>query len=429
MRNAWIAGPLCLLMSVARADLPETKLTASDGGHGDYFGMSVAISGDTAIVGAHGDDDKGDTSGSAYIFHRQWNDSSSLWQWSQQAKLTALDGAVGDAFGRSVAISGDTAIVGAHGDDDKGSNSGSAYVFTRSATTWTQEAKLTASDAAQGDTFGWSVAISSDTAIVGAYGDDGYSGSAYIFQRSGDAWTQRAKLTASDGNQSDYFGVSVAISGDTAIVGAHGDDDNGSTSGSAYVFTEPGAGWGDMTENAKLTALDGAAGDEFGLSVAISRDGAIVGAWYDDDKGVDSGSAYIFTYGSSWTELDKLTASDGAAYAHFGHSVSISGDTAAVGAHRDCDKGSSTGSAYIFTYGSSWTELDKLTASDGAAYDEFGFSVGVSGLNAIVGAYGDDDKGSSSGAAYAYAIPAPGAALLGIIGLGMVAWIRKRRMA
>ncbi|MSQ08671.1 MAG: hypothetical protein EXR44_05165, partial [Dehalococcoidia bacterium] len=202
--------------------------------------------------------------------------------WTQQQKLTASDGAANDFFGYSVAVSGDTAVVGAWGDD---SAKGSAYVFTRSGSTWTQQQKLTASDGAAIDYFGYSVAVSGDTAVVGAYGDDSYKGSAYVFTRSGSTWTQQQKLTASDGAANDYFGGSVAVSGDTAVVGAYGDD---SEKGSAYVFTRSGSTW---TQQQKLTASDGAANDFFGWSVAVSGDTAVVGARSDDSS---KGSAYMF---------------------------------------------------------------------------------------------------------------------------------------
>ena len=392
----------------------QAKLTASDGADSDYFGYSVAVSGDgnTAVIGARYDDDRGSESGSAYVFTRSGG------SWTQQAKLTASDGAAGDVFGYSVAVSGDgsTAVIGAHGDDDRGSESGSAYVFTRSGSSWTQQAKLTASDGAAGDIFGYSVAVSGDgnTAVIGAYGDDDRgieSGSAYVFTRSGGSWTQQAKLTASDGAAGDVFdfGYSVAVSGDgsTAVIGAYGDDDRGSESGSAYVFTRSGGSW---TQQAKLTASDGAAGDVFGYSVAVSGDGstAVIGAHGDDDRGSESGSAYVFTRsGSSWTQQAKLTASDGAAGDIFGYSVAVSGDgnTAVIGAYGDDDRGIESGSAYVFTRsGSSWTQQAKLTASDGAAGDLFGWSVAVSGdgSTAVIGAHGDDDRGYQSGSAYIF---------------------------
>ena len=359
--------------------------------------MEVSISGDYAIIGAWGDRSE---SGSAYIFARSGS------SWNEVAKLTSSDGEAYDSFGGTVSISGDYAIIGATRDNDNGSLSGSAYIFARSGSSWTEVAKLTASDGAAYDLFGGKVSISGDYAIVGAYGDDDNgsdSGSAYIFARSGSSWTEVAKLTASDGAADDYFGSTVSISGDYAIVGAYGDDDNGSLSGSAYIFARSGSSW---TEVAKLTASDGAADDHFGLKMSISGDYAIVGAQLDDDNGSDSGSAYIFARsGSSWTEVAKLTASDGAADDHFGETVSISGDYAIVGAYGDDDNGSLSGSAYIFARsGSSWTEVAKLTASDGAADDIFGYTVSISGDYAIIGAHFDDDNGSRSGSAYIYGI-------------------------
>ncbi|WP_309399388.1 FG-GAP repeat protein [Cerasicoccus maritimus] len=383
----------------ALAGLLESKFTASDGASGDHFGYSVSLSGDTAIVGAYGDDDKGSISGSVYVFVRNGSD------WTEQAKLMPSDGASSDVFGSSVSLSGDTAIVGAYGDDDKGSASGSAYIFVRSGSVWTEQAKLTASDGAAEDHFGASVSLSEDTAIVGAYWDDdngSASGSAYIFVRNGSDWTEQAKLTASDAAVNDYFGRSVSLSEDTAIVGAPYDNDNGSTSGSVYVFVRNGSDW---TEQAKLMPSDGASNDYFGYSVSLSGDTAIVGAYGDDDNGSSSGSVYVFVRnGSDWTEQAKLTASDGASSDYFGFSVSLSGDTAIVGAYRDDDNGSSSGSAYIFVRsGGVWTEQAKLTPSDGAADDYFGYNVSVSGDTAIVGAYRDDDIGS----AYFYNLTAP----------------------
>jgi hypothetical protein len=174
------------------------------------------------------------------------------------------------------------------------SRPGSAYVFTRSGSTWTQQAKLTASDAAAGDLFGDPVSVSGDTAVVGAYGNDdagSWSGSAYVFTRSGGVWTQQAKLTASDAAADDWFGISVSVSGDTAVVGSDWDDDAGRNSGSAYVFKRNGSTW---TQQAKLTASDAAEGDWFGVSVSVWGDTAVVGSSFDDDAGLYSGSAYVF---------------------------------------------------------------------------------------------------------------------------------------
>ena len=231
--------------------LQRAKLTATDGAAGDSFGASVSIDGDTMVVGAYEDDDpvKGYNSGSAYVFRRDTaGDLAS--GWTQVAKLTATDGAAGDSFGASVSIDGDTMVVGAYGDDDKGYNSsGSAYVFTRDtagglASGWTQVAKLTADDGAASDFFGWSVSIDGDTVVIGAYEDDDpvkgtNSGSAYVFTRDtagnlASNWTQFVKLTAGDGAAGDKFGESVSIDGNTMVIAALGDD---AYIGSAYVFS------------------------------------------------------------------------------------------------------------------------------------------------------------------------------------------------
>ena len=379
---------------VGRLKVSErAKLNATDGAAGDEFGYSVSIDGDTMVIAARKDDDKGPNSGSAYVYTRDTpGDLASTW--TQVAKLTADDGAADDIFGISVSIDGDTMVIGAHQDDDKGTSSGSAYVFTRDTagdlgSGWTQVVKLTADDGTGYDRFGYSVSIDGDTVVVGAQTDDDEgdnSGSAFVFTRdtAGDlasGWTQVAKLTAGDGAASDYFGYSVSIDGDTMVVGAYFDDDKATNSGSAYVYTRdtPGdlaSGW---TQVAKLTADDGADSDKFGYSVSIDGDTMVIGAYQDDDKGLNSGSAYVFTRDtagnltSSWTHVAKLTADDGAADDQFGNSVSIDGDTVVIGANHDDDKATNSGSAYVFTRDtpgdltSNWTQVAKLTAGDGAA--------------------------------------------------------------
>ena len=190
---------------------------------------------------------------------------------TEQGKLTSLDGAASDDFGQSVSIDGDTAVVGARKHDHSGTNSGSAYVFVRSGTSWTQQAELTASDGDAGDFFGWSVSIDGDTVLVGAVADDddgSGSGSAYVFVRSGTTWTQQAKLTASDARISDSFGNAVSVDSDTALIAASHDDDEGNQSGSAYVFVRTGSTW---TEQSKLTAGDHAS--RFLRTLSIHRRG------------------------------------------------------------------------------------------------------------------------------------------------------------
>lgn len=328
--------------------------------------------------------------GSVYVFVRSGE------VWTEQQKLTAGSEADREYLGSSVSISGDTAVIGTLADPAGGSGPGSAYVFVRRGTTWIEEQKLTASDVAQGDWFGRSVSISGDTAIVGTtyetYAGGSGPGSAYVFFRSGGVWTQEQKLTASDGAADDWFGSPVSISGDTAIIGAWGDDDNGDRSGSAYVFVRSGTTW---TEAHKLTARNGKASDWFGRSVSISGDTAIIAA-----AGADSGSAHVFVRsGTTWTHEQTLTASDGVGGEVFGDSVCILGDTAIVGAYY-ADAG--RGAAYVFTRGgTTWTQEQKLSPSDETV--GFGTAVAILGDTAIIGtAYDDTDGGSGPGSAYVF---------------------------
>ena len=396
--------------------IDPSKLTAADGLRGDEFGISVAVDGDTAVIGAYQDDDatNGDDSGSAYVFTKV----SGVWK--QVAKLTADDGAANDEFGISVAIDGSTIVVVAHQNDaDTNDNDeGAAYVFAKPASGWadmTQTAKLTAFGAAANDEFGISVAVDGNTVLVGAHQYDSGKGAAYVFTKPFTGWAdsnETAKLIASDAAANDEFGISVALDGDTAVIGAYHDDhtDDGNTignAGSAYVFTKVSGVW---SQKAKLIAVDGAANDEFGISVAVNGDTVVVGARQDDDNGNQSGSAYVFTkLSSGWSnsnEMAKLTASDGAANDEFGISVAVEGDTAVIGARQD---DTSNGSAYVFTKVSGvWSQKAKLTASDGAADDEFGISVAVDGDTVVVGAYkhnvGEGTGGANAGAAYLMSI-------------------------
>ncbi len=398
--------------AVAAAITEDFKLTASDRRGYDRLGYSVSLSGDRALVGAHGDDDAGDGSGSAYVFDFDGTD------WIETSKLTASDAAVNDGFGFSVSVSGDTALVGSRHDDDAGAASGSAYVFDLSlcAATCHEVSKLTASDAAPGDEFGISVSVSGNRALVGAeYDDDAGtgSGSAYVFDLTtcGSACDEVSKLTASDAAGGDEFGVSVSVSGDMGLVGAWGDDDGGTSSGSAYVFDLSTCAV-TCNEVSKLTASDAVTLDRLGGSVSVSGDRALVSSEFDDDGGGSSGSAYVFdlaTCGATCNEVTKLTASDAASGDIFGSSVSISGDWALVGAWGDDDGGSSSGSAYAFdltTCGATCNEMTKFTASDAAGDDDFGISVSISGDRALVGAYGERNV---AGAAYVFDFgpPAP----------------------
>jgi hypothetical protein len=306
----------------------QQRLTAADGAAQDFLGYSVALSGNTALVGAPYDDVTQSDQGSAYVFVR--NGAT----WTQQARLTANDGASLDLFGWAVALDGDTAIVGAYNGPGAASpDQGAVYVFVRSGTTWTQQARLNSSDGVAAGLFGTAVALDGDTALVGAF-DYRVSptlapGAAYVFVRNGATWTQQARLTASDGADGDRFGEAVALDGDTALIGAPADDVGANANqGSAYVFTRNGALWG---ARQKLTAGNGAANDFFGNAVALSGETALIGAClrFVDDLGL----VYVFERGASgWTETNSIGSIHRGAGAHFGVSVALDGDIAVIGA-------------------------------------------------------------------------------------------------
>ncbi|MFZ1699379.1 MAG: hypothetical protein WBO10_08520 [Pyrinomonadaceae bacterium] len=368
------------------------KLAATDAAAFDQFGFSVDASGESAIVSAAGDDNY---QGSAYVFTRNGN------LWTQQQKLVGPDSVLEDNFGWSGAIDGDTAVVGANLDNvGATTDQGSAYVFVRSGATWTMQQQLTAADGAASDQFGVSVGISGDTVIVGSYADDSARGSAYVFKRNGTVWSQEQKLTAADGSPDDEFGWSVDINGDSLAVGAYR---NSGGTGAAYVFTRAGTVW---SQQQKLTANDGQSLDQFGYSVAISGDSIISGATFDDGGGSIRGSAYVFVRnGAIWSQQQKLTASDGASNDNFGTSVTISGDSAAVGSHgADLSNAADQGAAYIFgRNGTVWTEQQKISASDGSASDSFGGAVALGGNFLVAGGYlGDGPGGADQGSAYIF---------------------------
>lgn len=295
----------------------------------DNFGQHMAVSGNLAIFGVPNDDDSGTDSGSAFVFDLPSN--------TQQMKLLASDGAAGDGFG-VVAMAGNYAVIGAPGDDDRGSGSGSVYVFD--LTTGDQLHKLTASDGSAGDNFGGAVAISGDYVLVGAYrrSDNGASsGAAYVFDAVSGA--QLHKLLPSDGASGDFFGVSVSLSGTSAVIGAEGDD---TSTGSAYVFDVASG-----AQTAKLVASDRAAYDGFGRAVATNGTLAVIGAYQDDDGGSSSGSAYVFDL-STGSQLRKLTASDQSASGWFARSVAMHGDDVVFGAPPDDDGGFNNGAMYVF---------------------------------------------------------------------------------
>lgn len=358
----------------------EAKITANDRAPGDHFGVSVDINGDYVIVGAWTKNVEGTgislmkSAGAAYIFKRTGT------TWKQEAKIVASDIAEKDQFGISVAISGNYAIVGAYtaDKDAAGANivydAGAAYIFKRTGTTWTQEAKVVAGDRATVDLFGYSVAINGDYAFVGAVGEDEDAigansvkdvGAVYVFKRTGTTWVEETKIVAKDRGVGNNFGNSLATSGDYLIVGAYFDDKDVAgtnllnVAGSAYIFKRTGTTW---VQEAKIAANDRASGDQFGISVGISGEYAIVGAYFQakDAVGLNyaerAGAAYIFKHtGTTWVQDAKITSADRARDDFFGRGIAISGSYALIGAWLD-DKDaatmntrSNTGSVYFFT--------------------------------------------------------------------------------
>ncbi len=303
--------------------IEQQKLMPSDG-VGGSFGAAIACDRDTIVVGAPGAD-------ATYVF--QFDGVA----WTEEQKLTAGDGVVGDMFGRRVSLCSDVVVVGADLDDDAGTSSGSTYVFRYAGGVWIPEQKLTAADAAAGDRFGFAVACELNTVIIGAFEDEGGTGSVYAFGFDGLAWVQDQKLVA--GSPAAAFGVAVAIDGDALVVGATTDG----PSGSAFVFRHDGAQW---IEEQKLTACDGMPGDTFGFAVAIEGDTAVITAYLDDDLGGNAGSAYVFHFDDgTWVERAKLTASDAAPAAVFGYCVDLAAGHMAAGAV-GADGGS--GAMYLF---------------------------------------------------------------------------------
>ena len=324
----------------------ETELTATDGVAGDEFGVSVAIHQDLIVVGARDDSEVANDAGAAYVFRR------SAGVWEEEDKLIALDPASFDHFGTTVAVQNDVAVVGSPDDDDDGSRSGSVYVFRYNGVDWDQEQKLTAADAGAMDRFGWSVAIDGNTILIGALQDDDVfndSGSAYVFVYNGAVWEQQAKLNPTDPAAIAQFGRSVSIDADGALVGAWQDDDTGFFTGSAYVFRRSGTVW---AQEDKIVADDAADFRWFGYAVSLRGDVALVGAFGDGDGGSEAGAAYLFRRdGSDWPQDSKLTAGDPAANDRLGWSAALTADAALVGAYHDDDGGGDSGSVYVFGIG------------------------------------------------------------------------------
>jgi Flp pilus assembly pilin Flp len=369
----------------------DNKLVASDAEANATFGTAVAMDGDTLLAGAPGD---GGSIGAVYVYVRQGG------LWSEQQKLTAADGTAGDAFGYSVSLEGDTALVGAFAKSVGAHQTGAAYVFTRSGATWSQQARLTASDAAMETYFGTSVSLSGGSALIGAYYEAG-SGGAYVFTGGGASWTEQAIILPSDGEVNDHFGSAVALDGDTAVITSPADDDTADYSGSAYVYTRSGLVW---TERAKLHASDPAASAAFGYSVAMDGGTILVGCY---GAGGYEGAGYVFTgSGASWPLQARLSADDAVAGDLLGFSVALDGNRALIGALGKGTAAMGAGGVYAFTRsGSTWTQHPPIYAGDASENQGFGYAVAVSGSRGVTGAIGDGDGGELAGAGYVLALP------------------------
>ncbi|HKS38875.1 MAG TPA: Ig-like domain-containing protein [Verrucomicrobiae bacterium] len=357
----------------------ETKLLPIDSTFFQQFGSAVGIDGDTAVVGAPNDGQAGADAGAAYVFV---HDGSS---WVEQGKLVASDAARSAQFGNAVALSGDTLVVGAHSDGANGVSAGAAYVFVRSGTTWIQQARLVASDPGSNEQFGCAVAIEGDTVAVGALGDGTVfagTGAVYVFERSGGAWTQQAKLVSNNPRPGNALGLSVGLSGDTIVAGSPYDEDTGVVdAGAVYVFSRTAGSW---SQQAELRAGDAGPNDHLGWSVSVSGDTLMAGA--PDQDGL--GAAYVFTRaGGVWSSQAKLTADDGVSGDSFGVSVSLAGSDAVVGADFGSLSVANGGTAYLFQRsGTTWSQEAEICGEDIAEWAGFGSSVALSGTTVVVGA-------------------------------------------
>jgi hypothetical protein len=379
---------LALLFSATDALVPPTARVPSDGNIGDQFGFTVAISGNYAVIGSPYDNVGANVDqGCVYIFQR----TASVW--SEQVKLTASDGGTGDQFGYAVAISSAYVIVGAPMDNSPGLDVGSAYVFFRNGSDWSEQAKLTASNAATGDHFGFSVSISGAYAAIGAKDDDVGAdvdeGSAYVFFRTGTSWAQQDNVIAPFGAADDHYGYSIGISGDYLVVGANEDDVSGvSNAGSAHVYLRNVTNW--EYQDDLVTEGTGNEDDHFGESVAIDGNYIVVGKPYNPTYVGALAFVYIRS-GITWNHQATLSAQPqvfSAPVNQFGISVSIEGDYVIIGSnHTIIGDDLRRGAAYLFKRdGTSWIFVRRIDDTAGGYEHLLGSAVGVSGLNCVVGA-------------------------------------------
>lgn len=386
--------------SLGILDWVEQKVVADDGTANQGFGRAALIVGDTAFVSA-----PKSQIGAVYVYTRSGG------TWTQTQELTPpADAPLGGDFGTAVAFDDTTAIIGAPFTtltDDGNRHQGAAYVFTKTDGVWTESQELTADDFAAENQFGNAVALVGDTILIGAYnagiGGNAYQGAAYIFTRSGGTWTQAQKLTASDGAGGDDFASALAMSGTTAIIGSPYAGGANPQQGAAYVFTSTGGVW---SESQKLIADDGASFDDFGAALALEGDNVVIGSQYAGGANPYQGAAYVFTAsGGTWTQAAKLTASDGMSSDAFGEAIALDGSTVAVGAPFATIGDTLTqGAAYVFSgAGAAWSETGKLVADDGTELDGFGYVVATAGTTVLVGSpLASVDGNANQGAAYFY---------------------------
>lgn len=390
----------CFTLFIASQSLAQQHLLLpEDGKAEDQFSFSVAIDGNTALVGAFkADVNSVQDAGAAYIY------SVSAGGWQQQAKLIAEPALADDTLGGNLALKNNFALLGAIGHDEKGDNAGAVFAFEREDNAWSQAQLIMATDGKAGDAFGQSIALTERFLVIGAPHSDALaegSGSAYVYTREINAWQFHSKLTASDGDAGDLFGISVAIDGETILVGADLNDEKANNAGAVYAYVYDGKQW---VQQAKLTADDGADTDIFGVRVALSGDTALISARRDDIEGVglDAGSAYIFERTAGvWTQTQKLLAPDGKADDRFARGVALQGNRALLSAMHHDANGNNSGAVYLFEkQNTHWRFVSKIVAEKGKPEDRFGWNLSLSENKAIVAAPFRDDNGNASGAAY-----------------------------
>lgn len=378
--------------------IEDQRIQPSDPVEDQLFGDSVSLSGSCAVIGAYADATAGPYAGAAYVFEKTPDG------WFQTQKLIPSDISPFDRFGRSLDVDGQYIIISAYGDDDMGDFSGSAYIFGRGPTLWLQVQKITASDGAMDDQFGYDVAIHGDRAVVGAPRADPsgpQSGAAYVFERIGGSWVQKQKLVADDGLSFDSFGAAVDVRDDLIIVGAYGRDEGVTDSGAAYIFRRMGSQWEQV---AKLRPADPQVMSAFAYSVSISGDVALVGAYGDGTFGAYSGSAYFFQeIGGSWHQSAKVYSPFPTFGDRFGHSVDLNGDWAIIGAHLSDLQALNAGAAFIMHRpAGAWVPFATVLSSGKVPDDRFGIAVAIDEDHVIAGATKADSAIPDSGAAFIY---------------------------